>query len=158
MLFLVRQSCTNKLQYCISRIFIYTSTPRRKWEQFFGIMYHLALKWRKWSSGAEMFPTCSTDTRISNCLPKRAAAYLPPAEELINELSLVVKTLEPSSSLSISFPWSLTFFCLCRGVTGGSPTGIYRPGGTQMLRAGIALILFLLFRTKEKETSVIISF
>ena len=49
-----------------------------------------------------MFSTCSTRVRINNCLIKIEVAYGPLAEELIHEFSLVITTLERSSSLLTS--------------------------------------------------------
>lgn len=94
-----------------------------------------------------MFHTCSTVIRINNCLAKIAAAYLSLAEELMNYHQQLKLQSHPAA-----FPKSLTSsFCLCRRVADGSPTGIYRPVGTQRLRAGIALILFLLFLDTGKR-------
>ena len=55
-----------------------------------------------------MFSTCSTHVRIYNCWIKIEVAYGPLAEELIHEFSLVITTLERSSSLLTS--WSATSF------------------------------------------------
>lgn len=93
-----------------------------------------------------MFPTRSTLVRINNYLIKIAAAYVPLAEELINELSLVVTT--PQHPVPDRLPPSFIF---ALGVTAVSPPGTNRPMGRQRLRARLQQLPVSSFLDKRHE-------